>query len=87
MMLCQPCWDEHNKDAPDHTEVRVDVEAEFDGSMFALSLNTDAVREWVDEYVYTEGWQWLGSRLIVDKHVGEWFIGQLAHEGFKVEVK
>jgi hypothetical protein len=43
------------------------------GSIVLFELRSPAAREWVDENVYTEGWQWLGRSLGVDHR----FAGQL----------
>ncbi len=34
--------------------------------MYQLELKTDGAREWVEENVQTESWQWLGQALVVD---------------------
>ena len=35
-------------------------------SMVLLSPQSDAAREWIDENLQTEGWQWLGGSLALD---------------------
>ena len=86
-MVCEPCRDKLARIRELPREVAVDVTVTFDGSMYAFDLRTPAVREWVEEYVWTNPWQWLGNGLCLDHHIGEWFIGQLASEGFIVEVR
>ena len=41
--------------------------------MYQVMPKTDEARSWINENVYTEGWQWLGGTLVVDHH----FIGDL----------
>jgi hypothetical protein len=45
------------------TLVPPDIIVENHGSVALLRPMTDAGREWIDENVPTEGWQWLGGAL------------------------
>ena len=36
--------------------------------MYQLELKTEGAREWVEENVQTEPWQWQGQTLVVDHH-------------------
>lgn len=36
--------------------------------MYQLELKTDAARDWIEENVSSEPWQWMGDTLVVDHH-------------------
>ena len=36
------------------------------GSIWQLSPLSQKASDWIDENVVTEGWQWMGSSLVVD---------------------
>lgn len=44
----------------------VDVYVGNEGSVFTFQPATDTARQWIDENVEAEGWQWLGNTLVVD---------------------
>lgn len=44
------------------TDIRVHPE----GTVVAISPETPAARQWIEENVQAEGWQWLGNMLVVD---------------------
>lgn len=53
-----------------------DVDVAGHGSVFVFGLKTDAAREWVNENVALEDWQWFGqSRFAVDHR----YAAPLAH--------
>lgn len=43
-----------------------DIRFEDHGSVVLVRPLTDAAREWIDENVQQEGWQWFGGALGVD---------------------
>jgi hypothetical protein len=43
-----------------------DIKIENHGSLFLFRLLTKAAREWVDENVATEGWEFMGNGLAVE---------------------
>jgi len=43
--------------------------------MYLIEVKTAPARQWIDENVHTEPWQWLGQNLAVDHH----FIEDLAY--------
>lgn len=53
----------------------LDVYVEDHGSIVQFEPRTEEARQWFDENVQAEGWQWLGNRLCVDhrlaKHLRE----------------
>lgn len=44
----------------------VDVRVENHGSLYVFQPLTAAAREWVDEHVALEGWQWIGGGFAVE---------------------
>lgn len=46
---------------PTETTRERDVQVVNQGTVFAFFLFTDRAREWVNEHVQLEGWQWLGG--------------------------
>lgn len=42
----------------------IDVTVDNQGTIVALTLNTDAALAWVEENVGSESWQWLGERTL-----------------------
>ncbi len=43
-----------------------DVSVSNQGTIVAIIANTPAAREWIDENVKAESWQWLGNTLGVE---------------------
>ena len=55
----------------------------YHGTVATLDLLSNAAREWVEENVATERWQWLGrSRLGIDPGYAEELRAALAEAGF-----
>ena len=50
--------------------------------MFLIEPKSEAAREWIEENVITEGWQWLGRNLAVDHHYIETLVEGLESAGF-----
>ena len=68
------------------TETRtIDVCVTNKGTVFTFDLLTGAAREWVDENVETETWQWLGCTLAVDPRRAEGLTGCMIEAGLEVE--
>jgi hypothetical protein len=44
----------------------VDVLVSNQGTIFTFTPLTSAAREWIEENVASEGWQWLGGSLCVE---------------------
>lgn len=64
-----------------------DFEANFDGSFGQLRALSDEAKEWLDENVHSEPWQWLGPWLCID---GRYFVSLLEgiqEEGFALNLK
>ena len=45
------------------------------GSLYTFCPLTDRAKEWIDEYVQTESWQWFGHVLCVE-HRFAWGLAQ-----------
>jgi hypothetical protein len=56
------------------------------GSIVMLRPNTDAAREWLDENVESESWQWQGPFLCMDARMAQPLIEGIEAEGFTGEL-
>jgi hypothetical protein len=54
------------------------------GSIFTIAPVSEAARQWLDENVASEPWQWLGDALCVDHRCARDLIDQIADDGFDV---
>lgn len=45
---------------------QADIVVESHGSVVSFQLVSQSAREWVEEFVATESWQFLGDRLCID---------------------
>lgn len=52
--------------APATDEAVVDIRIEDHGSIILFRALTPEAREWINEHVQPEGWQWLGNGLSVE---------------------
>lgn len=52
-----------------------DVLVHNEGTVFVFNPLTARAKEWIDEKVQTESWQWLGTRLVVE-HRYAWALAQ-----------
>ncbi len=55
------------------------------GSVVSLHPLTVACRDWVDENVHSEGWQWLGGGLAIEPRYANDLIAGLIDAGFKAD--
>jgi hypothetical protein len=56
-----------------------------EGTIIMLRPNTDAARDWLDENVQSESWQWQGMFLCIDHRVAQPLIDGIEEEGFTGE--
>lgn len=56
------------------------------GSIVMLRPNTDAAREWMDENVHAESWQWQGDFLCIDHRMAQPLLDGIEAEGFTGEL-
>jgi hypothetical protein len=45
---------------------QLDHEVTDSGSIIMIRPISDAARDWIDENVYSEPWQWMGDSLCID---------------------
>ncbi len=61
---------------------KTDVFVQNHGSLVLFTLNTRAAREWVEDNLKTESWQWLGKALAVEARYADAVIAMMEdHEG------
>ena len=51
------------------------------GSIVTITPLTDAARDWLDEHVQAESWQWLGVSLAVDRRYSGDLVDGIANAG------
>ena len=61
-----------------------DIRVSNHGSIFMVSPLSDAAREWVDEHVQLEDWQWMGNAFSVDRHYIENLVEGMIGDGLVV---
>jgi hypothetical protein len=54
------------------------------GSIITIAPVSEAARDWIDESVASEPWQWLGGALCVHHRYASNLIEGIADEGFDV---
>lgn len=63
---------------------QADVYVENHGSIFMVTPLSGAARQWMEENVPTESWQWLGSSLSVEHRYVENLIAGMQDAGLTV---
>jgi hypothetical protein len=61
-----------------------DVLVENHGSVCIVQPMSEAAREWIDENVQTEGWQWIGGGLAVEPRCVENLVNGVMEAGLTV---
>jgi len=56
------------------------------GTIFLIRPLNEAARQWLDENVVSEPWQWLGGALCVDIRCARNLIDEIAAEGFEISL-
>jgi hypothetical protein len=59
-----------------------DIRVINDGTLIGFRMLTEAARNWVDDNVQSEGWQWLGTTLYVDHRMAGGLIDGMIDAGF-----
>lgn len=62
-----------------------DVRMENHGTVVMLRPLTDAGRDWIEENVHAEGWQWFGGALACEPRMVEPVLQGMADAGLTVE--
>lgn len=62
-----------------------DVRIESDSSMVLITPVSYVGRQWIDENLQVEGWQWLGRSLAVDKRYAGPIVDGMIGDGLDVE--
>lgn len=63
-----------------------DFSVGYDGSVAVIDVLSEAAREWIDEHVESEGWQWLGkSRLCIEPRYAAPIVDGMVEAGLTVE--
>jgi hypothetical protein len=62
----------------------VDFEINDEGSIVAITPMNEQAREWIDENVHSEGWQWMGLSLCVDHRMAEPLLCGMVEAGFEI---
>ncbi len=65
--------------------VTIDVHVENEGSIFVFTPMTPAAREWVDDNVHSEPWQWTGASLCVDHRFARDLAQGMLTDGLNVQ--
>ena len=50
--------------------------------MYLIQPKTERVKEWIDENVYSEPWQWLAGNLALDHHFVADIVWAMREAGF-----
>lgn len=62
-----------------------DVTVSNHGSIMMFEVNTEAAREWFEENVPTESWQWMGHSLAVEPRYAENLVAGIVEAGMTVD--
>lgn len=63
----------------------VDVFARNEGSVVLIQPLTQAAKDWLQDNVESEPWQWLGSNLVVDHRFADGLLRGMTGDGLDVE--
>jgi hypothetical protein len=62
-----------------------DVRVESDSSMVVITPVSYLGRQWIDEHVQADSWQWLGTSLAIDKRYAAPIVEGMLDDGLAVE--
>jgi len=62
----------------------IDIRIHDDGTVVGFTPLTDAARDWIDENVESESWQWLGETLFVDHRMARPLAHGMAADGLEI---
>jgi hypothetical protein len=66
---------------------QADVVISDEGTIVTFTPLTDEARDWFDDNVHSESWQWLGRALGVDHRLASDLVAGIADAGLRVEVR
>jgi hypothetical protein len=55
-------------------------------SIISIKPVSEAARQWVDENVVSEPWQWFGGALWVDVRCARHLVDEIADQGFEISL-
>ena len=62
----------------------MDIQLHDQGTLIGFQPVTDAAYEFIDEYVHTESWQWMGSVLWIDQRVARDLMQGMVDHGLEL---
>ncbi len=63
---------------------KIDVKVVWHGSVASLEPMTKAAKQWMDENLRVEGWQWLGNMLCIEPRYADEIAGGMQAAGLVV---
>lgn len=74
------CYGRDHEGEPTKGETQPDVSVANHGTLFTFTPLTERAKEWMEENVQSEPWQWLGNSLTVEhRYAGELANGMVEH--------
>ena len=67
------------------TKTDADVRVRNEGNIWMVEPVSKEAKDWVNQNVNLEGWQWLGRSFAVDQHMIEDLMNGMEHEGLVIE--
>ncbi len=62
-----------------------DISIANHGSVVMVHVNTPAAREWVEQNVHTEGWQWMGNAFAAEPRSVEDLTAGMIEAGLTID--
>lgn len=67
------------------TQTENDIRLDNFGSIIGITPLTQAGRDWIDENVQSEGWQWLGGTLNIEPRMAVAVVTGMEADGLAIE--
>jgi hypothetical protein len=74
-----------NDNVPEAPVAEVDVQVSDQGSIILFTPMSPEARDWFDENVQTEDWQWLGASLGVDRRYAADLLAGIGEAGLRMD--
>jgi hypothetical protein len=68
-------------------QTELDYEVSDHGSIWTIRPISDAARDWIDENVGAEDWQWMGGALAIEPRYAGDILFAMQEEGFTSNVE